>query len=674
LSHREKGGWLRVSDTALGAAGDHGPSSLRSLFLPSWDRLASFETWAISLAIFALNRTYVGITGDAILYIGRGLANLDPNGVGRDLIFREDGQSAFSVYGTIITHLIPYFGPGGTGMLLAALGLITWIAALAVLSRRLATGRARAAILLMVAFLPFSYGAYGVFAYAEPLAVPRSFAEAGVLAGLTALIARRNLLAFACMALAALFHPIMALAGFAVVSLILCLENKRWLMAGAVLLASLLAAAALGLPVASRLYEVFDSQWWDILTYRHPYLFPTRWPLEAYTPLVVQATTIGIAASFTEGRVRAILCAALAIAFAGLSASAIFGDWLRLVLVVQVQLWRPAWLVAVLGAVSLALCASELWRRGGAFRLAFAVLVIAWVHAASMPTTALCVCTLAAVLFLRARNGQTSSSAFLLAAWLAVAGLLAYYEVTVAAGLWGILANKPPDALVHIEGLRIGELQLIPAAILLAIWINTAWMRLRGPQLGVAALALATFACSLWDDRTPFRRLVETGNPPPELVRLMGGAGHEVLASLGRVHADLPWLWLRSPNWGAEIQGTSIVFSRPLALFWHTRMEQLTKLGLIDEVVLAPYLTVPRNPVPPFTKNAVETLCAAPDAPPMIVAALQAGSGIATGIKGSVFRLPAPEFAIAVGETGILWQRIEAYAVIKCAEVAPAKG
>ncbi|HYA81327.1 MAG TPA: hypothetical protein VED87_10390, partial [Methylocystis sp.] len=42
-------------------------------------------------------RPYKGVWHDAVIYMGRGLADLYPNGVGQDLSFRYDGQSAFSL-------------------------------------------------------------------------------------------------------------------------------------------------------------------------------------------------------------------------------------------------------------------------------------------------------------------------------------------------------------------------------------------------------------------------------------------------------------------------------------------------------------------------------------------------------------------------------------------------
>src|SRR5262249_25137115 len=127
-------------------------------------------------AVFALSRPYAGIVGDARLYIGRGLADLDPMGVGRDIAFLNDGQSAFSIFPMLITRFIVLMGPSGAAQVLAAVGLAVWFAALVALARSIGTNRGPWLIPLCVAVLPFFYGAFQVLRFAEALAVPRPYA------------------------------------------------------------------------------------------------------------------------------------------------------------------------------------------------------------------------------------------------------------------------------------------------------------------------------------------------------------------------------------------------------------------------------------------------------------------------------------------------------------------
>src|SRR6516165_9919177 len=59
------------------------------------------KSWCIpliALSVFLLSRPYPGIVQDAYIYMGRALADLDPDGVGRDLMFVHDGQFGFSLF------------------------------------------------------------------------------------------------------------------------------------------------------------------------------------------------------------------------------------------------------------------------------------------------------------------------------------------------------------------------------------------------------------------------------------------------------------------------------------------------------------------------------------------------------------------------------------------------
>src|SRR2546430_13676816 len=91
--------------------------------------------------------------------------------------------------------------------------------------------------------------------------------------------------------------------------------------------------------------------------------FRPFWPAESFPPLIVQATTIAIAAHLRQGRSRRILAATIVVGLGGIALAAVLGDWLSSLLIVQAQPWRTAWLMAVAGAMALGVCAVELWRR-----------------------------------------------------------------------------------------------------------------------------------------------------------------------------------------------------------------------------------------------------------------------------------------------------------------------
>ncbi|MGH6936853.1 MAG: hypothetical protein ACRED2_11865, partial [Methylocella sp.] len=314
-------------------------NSLRATVNASW-----WPVPLIAFFVFALSRPYRGIFQDPQIYIGRAVADLDPNGVGRDLMFLHDGQFGFSLFRSVVTAMVALWGPVMTAEALAFLAALGWFFAARALARRFVGGGAVWVVVIFAALLPNTYGAPYPFGFAELIAIPRPFAEAFVLSGLAALAARRDVVCLCCLVVAALLHPIMALTGFGVVVVVLGLEDRRWFWFCALAGALLVLAGALGLPLLDRLYTAVDPSLRSLNESRNPFLFPSLWPAESFPPLIVQATTIAIAAHLRKGRSRRILAATIVVGLGGIAISVVCGDWLSSLLVVQVQPWRTAWL------------------------------------------------------------------------------------------------------------------------------------------------------------------------------------------------------------------------------------------------------------------------------------------------------------------------------------------
>ena len=185
--------------------GDFGPKPL------SW----GFVSGALCVpAIWIFVSYYTGIDGDARIYMARALADLAPNGVGRDIMFALDGQSSFTIFRILAAKLVALLGPANAALALAVLNMAAWSAAMAALASRFASGRALAVLLVCAAVLSCPYGFYPLMGSREIIAVPRPLSEAGVLFALAALCAGRIRLSLALLGIAALLHPIMALPGF----------------------------------------------------------------------------------------------------------------------------------------------------------------------------------------------------------------------------------------------------------------------------------------------------------------------------------------------------------------------------------------------------------------------------------------------------------------------------
>ncbi len=89
----------------------------------------------IAIALWALTHPFQGIAGDTNVYIGRALADLNPAGIGRDMMFVYDGQSRFRMFPFLLDHLVADLGTQTTVVLLAVIAMAACTSALALFAR-----------------------------------------------------------------------------------------------------------------------------------------------------------------------------------------------------------------------------------------------------------------------------------------------------------------------------------------------------------------------------------------------------------------------------------------------------------------------------------------------------------------------------------------------------------
>jgi hypothetical protein len=613
------------------------------------------------VALWFLRRRYNGVLHDSMIYMGRGLADLDPRGVGADYFYRLDGQSSFSVFSKIVDALIPAFGLAHSAQLLTVTALVLWLAALAALAAQLASGRLKWAILICVAVASGAYGGLPL-QYAEAFATPRPFAEAGVLAALAALLAGSRLQAVFFLGLAALFHPIMALAGAGTLYVYLCLENRRWIYLGLFGALFVLVAALAGLPLFSRLLERFDWNWLILLRLRASFLFPLLWREPAWTTLAVHTATLAFAATAATASIGRLFWSVIVASLGGLLVSVVFGDIYPLVLIVQAQPWRAIWLLTLFGTIALCFCAQRLWAEEGASRASLALLAIAWIGAESTQSALLCV----AAIGLHAIRQSLSPQ---------VARLLTYCCATIAAltaaGEMGAHIYTTVAAWKDAQG---GVFDLVAAStttIMLCTPVTAlalAWAisdyRVPRPALVGAAAGLAILALATWNGSSEFNRALSMNEHPPELERMVASRPGEVLW-VGESQA--PWVWLGRPNWVSYLHGAGNVFSRPLAMIWRDRTLALLDVGWIEPSVFTRWMSnaSPEKSLPDFTREKIHKICARPDAPAWILGGLASPDALPADVVAQVWRSPTKNVEETVDGAKV-WRKVQDVAVIDC--------
>lgn len=626
----------------------------------SLERLSGFFAWAALASCFAVSRPYRGIVGDSVLYMGRGLASLDPDGVGRDPMWILDGQMQFSVFPKVAYSLIALLGVANAAIFLAGLGLALWVAALISLARAIGDTRSTIAIVLVCAAFPAAYNAYGSIYFGESIATPRVFAEAGALSALAALFSGRRALAVAVSAATIVVHPIMALAGVATMFVYVCLEDRRWLWLAASAACLGAAGAMLGVPVLERATFPVDSAWLAMLRGPADYLFPTTWPEAAWQLKAVQASTVALAICVCRGAVRRLFAAVLIASVGAMAITLAFGDFFPLLLIVQLQVWRVTWLLALAAAMAFAICAMTLWKEGPQSRFVLALLAIAWI----VNDTGLGALLAAFVLLMKLGRFDASNligAAALRWVWIGVAGLV-LLKTLVSLGLAlsfsaaDAAGVREPAALLLLDA----HILAIPVA-LAAICFALAPMRLRPGVALLGNIAICVLALSLWrQEWDPYRVTMARAGRQEDLARMIGSRSGPVLWLGGNQEA---WYWLGRANWAAGIQGNGVVFSRELTMLWFERMRVLSSLGWIADGGTVPRTLSKPDPVfPDLSADKVQRFCARPDAPAWIIAPTPNAE---FGDGGRSWRAPALRFA--QNPAGGPMVGVGYYAVLPCA-------
>ncbi|HMN73824.1 MAG TPA: hypothetical protein PKA55_18335 [Rhodoblastus sp.] len=628
----------------------------RAYRLRRWAPAALSPALAVA-ALFVVRHPYEGIVGDGMIYIGRALANLDPGGVGRDLMFQNDGQSNFTLYPAIATFLLKFMSPLAAGALLAAIAMTLWLGGIWALVRASGEKRVWAALGVVVT----AATGYAFLNPAEATPVPRPVSEALVLFALAAILTSRLRLAFVLLMLAAAFHPIMALPGIAVFYLVLCHRDRRWVWFGVACAAAIGVAAALGLPLFDRLTQRMDAEWLDVVRQRNSYLFPHEWTQSTWTRQAIQAITILVAARRLADPFRTVALSALAAGAAGIAIAWFCGLYLPLLLVIQAQTWRMYWLTAVMAAVAMARLATS--ANDTRERLLVVALALAWLSADSSFALVL---TLAALAFgatlskvYRAPDNWDIGALAILGVFVLTLSFLSAVSAYQIYFVDGALRATPAEiwAVVFRDTAFV-------AAIAVAMYWSRAPSRLRD-ALAIAAFPAAACAALLWYGPPPAQREMFADGRSAELAKLMPDARGEVLWLKGRAE---PWAFLGRPNWGSEIQGASIIFSRPLAMIYKDRANRQVRLGLAEQSLVSRVTSPPTTAYAAPSADSLRTLCSQPDAPTYVVWPPDAAKPIDPDLHAKIWTPRHAHYDLILGAaSGSKVEGVTEYAVADCA-------
>jgi len=593
-----------------------------------------------ALSFWFLSRPFTFSENDGQLYAFMALARLDPHRFGGDLFIRFGSQDAFSIFSPIYGALIRLVGLTAATMALLILGAALWLAGCWRLARSVLEANRAAVVVIIFCVLHITYGGFSALYVSEALLTSRIFAEAFVLLGLAELARGAGLRAALLLILAAALHPIMALGGLATAAV---WESFRrpWLLAvGA---AALLAAAALaltGLPPFDRLLAVMDGPWLAAVEHRDGFVFLANWIAGDWANVFAQASVVLAAALISHGPRRWFFLSILIIAAGALAASAIGGDLLHSVLIIQLQLWRATWLLAWAGVVALFVLASDArrlaeWVVPALFAVALIFAQQVWL------LDALAVIGLLGVVRGYVLPAWAAHTLIALCALIFAGFVVSQVELAISTFAWARHLGLTPWSYKQI---RWAIALTVAPLFVLALFRRPA-------ALPLFAGVLLVLSAATWDQRNAWQKLIMNGG-------VSVSAPSPVLWS---EDVAPTWFLLRAPSWLSLQQASGLLFSRQTALTWAARAP--TTRGIVRPTVWRPAeppLTCAQvDPV--VTVGDLRSICANPDHPGAIIL-----DRATAGAPSADFTTPVDRVSICRTATSLEARRSHVFYVYRC--------
>ena len=575
------------------AVSDNAPAGVRpEVAQHQRHRVAFLAIAAATLALWIVGVGYHGILHDARLYSLQALGRLQPELLGQDLYLRYGSQDRFTFFSPIYAALIAPLGLESAAALITFLSQVAFFTAAAFLTRQLLPMRFVLFSIALLVAIPSEYGPGNMFHAVEPFITPRMAAEALALAAVAAAVSKKHALTAAFLVAGLALHPLMAMAGVAIVlvmTVILPRPRLAPILAGVALI-----ALALLIMIAPSLR--LDDAWRTVILDRMGYVFMSQWSIESWTracaPLVELTVALLV---LPQSRSREMAWAALLIGLSGLLLTIYGADILRIALVAQSQPWRWLWLTNTLTIILLPAIFSACWERGYLGRATVAALVAMWLFRSDAYGMVLMPVAIALAAFSRSSWGQSPATRLLWFGSLAV----------VALGIAWSLANNAlyAGAINPVAGLSapvatyrdFAEDGLAPAAVLFLVWL----LATRAPRMAQIAAAAVTciavicvlpFAYREWTSVRLDRPAYEAFAP----WRARIPVGTEVLYLDDPIDA---WVLLQRPLYLVIDQTGSALFSRNAALEMERRDAVLTKY-FPQAHFMMPKVHKPANHVP----------------------------------------------------------------------------
>jgi hypothetical protein len=466
--------------------------------------------------------------------------------------------------------VVQWLGPGWAHLVFSVVGQMFWLAALfALVVALFGRGRLPLAAAIGAIILITDFG-LGVFRYSEIFVTPRIFAEAMVMVALACVLRGRSVLSVVAALAAIPVHPLIALPGTLVVLLMVIPITLRTVAVAGAGLVVFAVIAVLGVDPFSRIFVRMDAQWYEIVYERIPLAFVLQWGWKGLFLTVMPLVIIVLAYRVASGQKMRLILTVMAVAASGVLVSAVFGDLLADLLVLNMQLWRGLWLVTLIGNLFAAQAVLSLPKRSNARGYLIAALaanvcenITGWFPFSSATLAA---CALVAFLIERPSNRPVPFYLRMPPALFAVSAVL---FLLIEFGFLLPWADDPVAALSK-SGLIL--------SVFLAIYLlldRQAWRGRRHRITMVLSVVPLFMALAFVDQRSDWMKYVLSGErEDQEIVEIVQGRQTYWEGGL-----DMLWYKLRQPSFYSCDQGAGMMFYRETAMEYQRRSEVLSTLN-----------------------------------------------------------------------------------------------
>jgi hypothetical protein len=331
------------------------------------------------MLLWSLEHHYLGLGGDARLYAVQALARIHPN-LFTDLFLRDASQDSYTLFSSLYALCIGLIGLGNAALTLTLAFKVLFFSASWVLARRLVDGPSAFLAVALLILIPGTYGAFGVFQYAEDCLTARSAAEALVVTAIACSICGRRLSGLLIVCGAMLLHPLMALPGLLwLVCLWLPFRVNALGAAAGILLALAITAIACWRPLSTHGLVVIDAAWLEIVRERSQFLLlqfwrAKDWSLNARPFLSLSLSVLAI----DDARVRKAGATAILVGGTGLTLALIASLVGPVSILLQGQAWRWVWVTSFAGVLLLVSTLRALWRTDRCGGLCALLVICGW--------------------------------------------------------------------------------------------------------------------------------------------------------------------------------------------------------------------------------------------------------------------------------------------------------